>query len=99
MYLRFRLLHYMRRAGIGQKEVVDRFIERIERSDDLKHPRRTTVLSQLSRLVRREDPRAARFFFRNETHGGALFDSLDVPEWERSELAAAAEEIIHVQRR
>lgn len=97
MYLRSRLLHYMRSASIMQKDVADRWLARAEFGET--QPRRATVVSQLSRLVRREEAGAARFFFRTRAFGKALFDSIGVPDWERDELFAAAEALARAPSR
>lgn len=97
MYFRSRLLHHMRRAKVLQKDVADRWLARVDRLDP--RPTLLTVRSHLNRLIRHEEPASARFFFRTRGLGVALFDSIEIPEWERDELFAAAEALIESHRR
>lgn len=97
MYLRSRLIHAMRRAKIVQKDVVERWLVRAELGE--KKPAAATVRSYLNRLVRHEEPHAARFFFRSRGFASAILDALEVPDWERDELYAAAEAVALGPRR
>jgi hypothetical protein len=80
----------MKRAGMLQKEVAERWIARLS-ALGAPNPTRRTVASQLSRLLRREEKSAIRFFFRSAASGAALFDSFGVPDWEREVLLATVE--------